>query len=43
MHNIKFIRKDPEFFTEKIIERNIQIDLKVFLNLTHQKFTIISK
>ena len=41
MHNIKFIRKDPEFFTKKIIERNIQIDLKVFLNLDKKNRELI--
>ena len=28
MHDIKLIRKDPDFFHKKISERNFKIDLK---------------
>ncbi len=36
MHNIKLIRKDPNYFTKKFIERNINIDLKILLDLDKQ-------
>ena len=33
MHNIKSIRKDPDYFHKKIDERNIKINLKNLLDL----------
>ena len=33
MHNIKFIRKEPENFSKKISQRNINFNLKKLLNL----------
>jgi len=41
MHNIKSIRKDPELFTKKIIERNADIDLKFFLDLDKKNRELI--
>ena len=33
MHNIKEIRKNPDFFSKKILERNLKIDIKKILDL----------
>ena len=33
MHNIKLIRKDPDFFLKKLEDRNSNINLKSLLNL----------
>ena len=33
MHNIKLIRKDPDYFSKKLSERNIKIDVKHLINL----------
>ena len=33
MHDIKLIRKDPDFFKKKISERNSNIDIKKLLDL----------
>ena len=41
MHNIKAIRKDPDFFSKKISERNFKIDLKSLLNLDKKNRELI--
>ena len=33
MHNIKFIRNEPDLFLKKLSHRNININLKNLLNL----------
>jgi len=33
MHDIKIIRKNPDFFAKKLSERNVKIDLKNLLDL----------
>ena len=33
MHNIKEIRKDPDFFSKKLLDRNTKVDLTNLLNL----------
>jgi len=33
MHNIKEIRKDPDIFSKKLLDRNTKVDLKNLLNL----------
>ena len=43
MHNIKLIRKDPNYFTKKFIERNINIDLKILLDLDKKNRELIQK
>jgi len=43
MYDIKFIREDPEFFTKKLSERNIKIDIKVLLNLDKKNRDLIFK
>ena len=41
MHNIKFIRKEPELFLKKISHRNINVDLKSLLNLDKKNRDLI--
>ena len=41
MHDIKLIRKNPEFFSKKIRERNVKIDLKDLLDLDKKNRTLI--
>ena len=41
MHDIKLIRKDPDFFHKKISERNFKIDLKDLLNLDKKNRELI--
>ena len=41
MHNIKFIRKDPDFFFKKLSNRNIKIDSKKLLNLDEKNRELI--
>ena len=41
MHNIKLIRKDPEFFLKKINDRNIKINLKNILDLDKKNRELI--
>ena len=41
MHNIKLIRKDPDFFKKKLSERNIKFDLNVFLDLDKKNRDLI--
>ena len=43
MHNIKLIRKDSKYFSKKITERNIKIDLDNLLNLDKKNRELISK
>ena len=43
MHNIKFIRKEPDLFLKKIGHRNINIDLKNLLNLDKKNRELIKK
>ena len=35
MHDIKLIRKDPDFFSKKLLDRNSEIDLKYLLDLAN--------
>ena len=41
MHNIKLIRKDPDFFLKKIRDRNTNIDLKNILDLDKKSRELI--
>lgn len=41
MHNIKQIRKDPEYFSKKLLERNIKINFKEILDLDKKSRELI--
>jgi len=41
MHDIKLIRKNPDHFLKKLIDRNIKIDLKDLLNLDKKNRELI--
>ena len=41
MHNIKLIRKDPNLFAKKLIDRNIDINIKNILDLDKENRKII--
>ena len=41
MHNIKFIRKEPDIFLKKLTHRNINIDIKNLLNLDKKNRDLI--
>ena len=41
MHNIKLIRKKPDFFSEKLSHRNTNISLKNILNLDEKNRELI--
>ena len=41
MHNIKFIRNEPDLFLKKISHRNININLKNLLNLDKKNRDLI--
>ena len=43
MHNFKFIRKEPENFSKKISQRNINFNLKKLLNLDTKNRELIQK
>ena len=43
MHNIKFIRKEPELFLKKIKQRNADLDLTAFLDLDKKNRELIQK
>ena len=43
MHDIKLIRKDPDFFKKKIDQRNSKIDIKSFISLDKQYRDLIQK
>ena len=43
MHNLKDIRKNPEVFKKKIMDRNINIDLNELINLDKSHRLIIQK
>ena len=43
MHNIKFIRKDPNYYVKKFTDRNVNIDLKVLLDLDKNNRELIQK
>jgi seryl-tRNA synthetase len=43
MHDIKLIRKNPDFFLKKILERNVKIDLKILLDLDKKNRELIQK
>ena len=43
MHDIKIIRKNPDIFSKKIKERNVNIDLKKLLNLDQENRQLIQK
>ena len=41
MHNIKFIRKNPDEFLKKISERNVKINIKDLLKLDKENRELI--
>ena len=41
MHNIKFIRKEPDLFLKKLSQRNIKIDIKSLLDLDKKNRDLI--
>ena len=41
MHNIKIIRKEPDFFFEKLKSRNIKVNLKNILDLDKKNRELI--
>ena len=41
MHDIKLIRKDPDFFSKKLLDRNSEIDLKYLLDLDKRNRALI--
>ena len=41
MHDIKIIRKDPEFFKKKISERNVEIDIEKLLDFDQKNRNLI--
>ena len=41
MHNIKDIRKNPDYFTKKLMERNIKINIKKILDLDKKNRELI--
>ena len=41
MHDIKIIRKNPDFFVKKISERNTKIDIKKLLDLDKKNRELI--
>ena len=43
MHNIKLIRKDPDFFSKKLSHRNAYLDIKNLLNLDKKNRELIQK
>ena len=43
MHNIKLIRKDPNYFTKKFNERNVDVDLTILLDLDKKNRELIQK
>jgi len=43
MHDLKLIKKNPDFFLKKIIERNTKIDLNNLLNLDSENRDLIQK
>ena len=43
MHDIKLIRKNPDFFTKKLSERNAKIDIKFLLDLDKKNRILIQE
>jgi seryl-tRNA synthetase len=43
MHDLKLIRKNPDFFTKKISERNVKFDLNTLLNLDNKNRKLIQE
>ena len=43
MHDIKLIRKNPDYFSKKISDRNVKFDLKGLLNLDLENRELIKK
>ena len=43
MHDIKIIRKNPDLFKKKILERNTDIDIKKFIDLDKNNRDLIQK
>jgi len=41
MHDIKLIRKDPDFFSKKLLDRHSEIDLKYLLDLDKKNRALI--
>ena len=37
MHNIKFIRREPDLFLKKLGHRNVNVDLKSLLDVDKEK------
>ena len=40
MHNIKLIRKEPDFFLKKLGHRNTKVNIKSILDLDKKKKTV---
>ena len=43
MHNIKLIRKDPDYFLKKLSERNVKIDINHLIDLDKKNRELIQK
>ena len=43
MHNLKLIRSNPEIFSEKLKDRNVNFDLKNLLNIDKENRELIQK
>ena len=41
MHNIKLIRKEPDFFLKKLSHRNTKVNIKKILHLYKKKRQLI--
>jgi len=41
MHNVKFIRKEPDFFLKKLGHRNVNVSLKSLLDLDKKNRDLI--
>ena len=41
MHNIKLIRKEPDFFLKKLSHRNTKVNIKSILDLDKEKRQLI--
>ncbi len=43
MNDIKIIRNDPDFFSKKLLDRNVKIDIKSLLKIDKHYRDIIQK
>ena len=43
MHNIKFIRKEPDLFTKKLKNRNQEVNLNTLLDLDKKNRNLIQE